>query len=134
MKSITRALAIVVPACFVVASLALPAAAQDKAKPAAAKADEKKAAQPSNRKVLFENDKVLVYETTTKAGESTSARERPPRVARALTSGTTMRTYPDGKTEKVEWKAGDVRWLPKENFANKNIGKSDFVLYIVQPT
>jgi hypothetical protein len=116
-----------------------PAAAQDKAKApekakaAPAAADKGKAAvTPGTTKTLVENDKVKVTEVTFKPGEGGPARERPPRVVRALSDGTMERTYPDGKTEKVEWKTGQVRYFSKDTFGNKNVGKTDVVLYVVE--
>ena len=45
-----------------------------------------------------------------------------------------MRIYPDGKTEKIEWKTGQVKFLgPEPAFKPKNVGKTEIVLYIVQP-
>ena len=52
------------------------------------------------------------------------------RVTRALTSGTMERTSPDGKKTTVEWKAGEVKYFPKETFANKNVGKTEVVLFV----
>ena len=60
--------------------------------------------------------------------------ERPFRVVRALTDGTIQRIYPDGKTETVQWKAGEVRARgPDKAYAVKNIGNSEFGVYVVQP-
>jgi len=84
-------------------------------------------------KVLFENDKVRVIEATTKPGQGSASAERQPRMVRALTAGTIEHTFPDGKTEKIAWKACDVRWFGRETFAVKNIGETDVVLYIVYP-
>ena len=43
-----------------------------------------------------------------------------------------MRTYADGKTEKVEWKTGEVRIQgPTGQYTTKNVGKSDIALYVV---
>jgi hypothetical protein len=57
----------------------------------------------------------------------------PARVVRALKGGTLMRTYADGKTEKVQWKTGEVKWLgPDPVFATKNVGKTEIVLYVVE--
>jgi hypothetical protein len=51
-----------------------------------------------------------------------------------LTDGTIQRIYADGKTETVQWKAGEVRARgPDKAYAVKNIGKSDFAVYVVQP-
>lgn len=57
-------------------------------------------------------------------------RERGPRVTRALSNGTMERVYADGKKEVVHWKAGDVKYFPKETFTNKNVGKDDVVLFV----
>jgi hypothetical protein len=84
-------------------------------------------------KVVAENDKVRAYETWYKAGDTnanivTSSL----RVVRALHGGTLMRIYADGKTEKVEWKTGDVKILQAGGqYTTKNVGKSDFVTYTV---
>jgi hypothetical protein len=111
-----------------------PAMAQDKAKPAAApakaagKADAK---DERDRKVLLENDKVLVTEVRYKPGSSSGMQERGQRVARALTDGTLEKTFPDGRKETVTWKKDQVRFNPKETYAQKNIGKTDMVIYSV---
>jgi curli biogenesis system outer membrane secretion channel CsgG len=120
-----------IPMILVAALAAAPVAAQDKAKPASAPAAKAKEASPST-KTLFENDKVKVMETRFKPGEGSEPRERPGRVVRALTDGIMMRTYPDGKTQKVEWKAGETKWFGKESFGNKNVGKTEMVLFIVE--
>jgi hypothetical protein len=51
-------------------------------------------------------------------------------VTRALTTGTMERTYADGKKETIEWKAGDVKYSPKGTFVNKNVGKTEVVLFV----
>jgi hypothetical protein len=111
------------PAMLVAGWLAVPASAQDKSK----------APPPGTTKTILDNEKVLVTENTFKPGQGGAVRERKPRVVRALSDGTMERIYPDGKTEKVEWKVGQVRYLPKETFGNRNVGKSDVVLFIVEP-
>ena len=133
MKSVMRSSASMVIALSLFgAMVAAPVAAQDKSKMAPAAAADKSKPAASNQKVIFENDKVKVFETRFKPGESSANRERPTRVVRALTDGHLQRTYPDGRTEKVEWKAGETRWLPKESFGNKNIGKNEVVLFVVE--
>jgi mannose-6-phosphate isomerase-like protein (cupin superfamily) len=111
----------------------MPAIAQDKGKPAAMdtpKAAAEKKASEGMRKVLVDNDKVLVTEVSYKPGEASAMRERGPRVTRALRGGTMERTYADGKKETVEWKAGDVKYSPKGTFVNKNVGKTEVVLFV----
>ena len=120
--------------CLAAAVAAIPAMAQDKAKPAAAPA---KAAEKADgkdqrdRKVVVENDKVLVTENIYKPGASSGMLPRGPRVVRALSDGTLERTYPDGKKETVTWKTGQVRYSPKETYSQKNTGKTDLNLYSV---
>jgi hypothetical protein len=79
------------------------ASAQDKAMAAAEKGK-------ATVRVLAENEKVRVQEVHWKAGD---VFENPPatnmRVARALKGGTLSRTYADGKTDKVQYKTGEVR-------------------------
>jgi hypothetical protein len=104
----------------------LSAMAQDK-KPAEAKMEQ------GTTKVLVDNDKMVVTEVTYKPGAGSTMRERNARATRALTDGKMERATPDGKKETVEWKAGQVRYFPKETFANKNVGTKDMVLYVVTP-
>ena len=114
--------------------IAAPAMAQDKgkeAKAAPAKAEKGMAKMTT----LLENDKVKVFEVQYKPGDENKAvTSSAYRVLRALKGGTITRTYADGKTEKVEYKTGDVKFLEpnKTGYTAKNTGKSDIHLYIVQ--
>jgi len=111
---------------------AVPAMAQDKAK------TESKAKSDSasyGRKKLFENDKVVVTEVTTKPGGESESRVRNYfRVVRVLSGGETEQTYADGKKETFKRKPGDVYagGPDKVAYKTKNIGKVDQVIYIVQ--
>lgn len=124
-----------IPALAVAALLSAPVIAQDKAKPAAAPEKAKAAAAASKDeqqiKVLVENDKVRATETRYKPGAASGMNERGNRVTRALVNGTMERTYPDGKKETVAWKAGEVKYQTKATFVNKNVGKTEMVLYTV---
>ena len=132
MKRLIRLfVSVLIPAFMLVA--AGPAIAQDKAKDVkaapAAKAEKGKAVV----KVLHEDDKVRVTETTFKPGDEGPSVVRGFRVIRALKNGTLERTYADGKKEKYERKAGEVRVVgpDKQAFSVKNVGKSDYVVYAV---
>jgi hypothetical protein len=131
MRPTTRLL---IPALMLTTWVAMPAMSQDKAKPAAADkpkaAAEGKAGQ-GTRKTFVDNDKVTVVEARYKPGEASDMRKRGPRVTRALTSGEMERVYADGKKEVEHWKAGDVKYLPEGTFINKNIGKTEVVLFVV---
>lgn len=120
--------------CLMVAAAGSPAMAQDKAKPAAppAKAAEKAAVKDErDRKVLVDNDKVLASEVRYKPGASSGMQARGNRISRALTDGTLEKTFPDGRKETVTWKTGEVRYNPKETYSQKNVGKTELVLYSV---
>lgn len=118
---------VVIPAFMLGGLIASPAIAQDKAKAAPAKGAAKVT-------VLTENDKVRVFEVEFKPGDENKAvPSSSSRVVRALKGGSLMRTYTDGKTQNVEWKTGEVRFVEAEKtgFTTKNIGKSDIHLYVV---
>jgi mannose-6-phosphate isomerase-like protein (cupin superfamily) len=106
---------------------ARPAMAQDKAQAGSGKA---------TVKVLFDDDRVRAFEVTYRPGDqsNTSYKKLPFRIVRAMTSGTLQRTYPDGKTEKVDILAGEVRVFDAGNqYSGKNIGTTVLVLYGVTP-
>jgi quercetin dioxygenase-like cupin family protein len=106
-----------------------PVALQSK-KAQAAASDPKK---PSVN-VLLENDAVRVYEASIPAGTDGANVARPYRVGRALTNATIERSWPDGKKQKAEWKAGQVQELgPDSQYIPKNVGKSDFRIFVVEP-
>lgn len=120
-------------ACLLAAVVANPVLAQDKAKPAAAApATPAKAAikDDRERKVFVDNEKVLVSEVRYKPGAASGMVERGNRVVRALTEGTLEKTFPDGKKETVTWKAGQVKFSPKETYSQKNVGKTELVLFV----
>lgn len=103
---------------------AVPVHAQDKAKAA-------KGAPVV--KVLLENDKVRVTESTFKPGDVSPSRERIPRISHAMKGGTLERSFPDGKKVKVERKTGDWVWIgQKETYSVTNVGKTTVVLLGIQ--
>ncbi len=101
---------------------------QDK-RPQATPRDPKKATV----NVRLENDAVRVYEASIPAGAEAANIPRPYRIGRALQGATIQRIYADGKTETVQWKAGEVKALgPDRQYKPKNIGKTDFFIYVVE--
>jgi len=40
--------------------------------------------------------------------------------------------YPDGKTEEVMWKAGEVKWSELATYQQENIGRTEFRIRVVQ--
>ena len=134
MKSLIRLFVnLVVPAFLLAGVAASPAIAQDKMKDAKAAPMAKAEKGKPAIKVLAENDKVRAWEVTFKPGdENTAVPSSSTRVVRALKGGTIQRNYADGKTEKKEWKTGEVGInQPSGEYTAKNVGKSDIVLYVV---
>ena len=109
------------------------ALAQEKAKaPTQEKAKAEKGA--AAQKIIVDNEKVRVIEATFKPGDENKAvPSASSRVVRALKGGTLLRTYADGKTQKVEWKTGEARFVEAEKtaFTTKNVGKTEVQLYVV---
>jgi hypothetical protein len=93
-----------------------------------------KGASKATMKVLLDNEKARAWETTIAPGaENNAVPSTATRVLRVLSGGTLERTYADGKKEKIEYKAGEVRMLnPSPAYSVKNIGKTEVKLYVVQ--
>ena len=114
---------LLIPAFFLAGAIAQPAVAQEK------KAEK---APVRAQKILVDNDRVRVVESTWKPGEANPMAPRGYRVTRVLKGSTTiLRTHADGKTETIEWKEGGVYVLPADNVSTKNVGKSEVVSYTV---
>ena len=98
-----------------------------------AMAQDKAAKGSSARKVLLENDKVLVYENTQKPGEVNNAVPSTKfRVVRVLKGSTLLRTHADGKKETIVRKTGEVLFnQPGPGYTNTNAGKTDYQTYVV---
>jgi hypothetical protein len=132
-KSIRLLMGLLVPALMLAGVAVNPVLAQDKAKDAKAAPAAK--AEKGNQvlKVLLDNDRVRVTETTLNPGDVGPSSVRGYRVTRSLTGGTIERTWADGKKETITWKPGEVKASPAETmaFANKNVGKAPFVFYTV---
>ena len=126
-------LSLVVPAFMLAGIAASPAIAQDKAKDAKAAPAAKAEKGKPVIKVLHEDDRVRVTETTTKPGDMGASIARGKRVVRYLQGGTQERNYADGKKEKVERKTGEVFVAGPDTqaYAIKNIGKTTMVTYSV---
>ena len=72
------------------------------------KQDQTKGQQTS--KVRLDNEKFRVVETWAKPGEKNEMKARSDRVIYSVNAGKQRVRWGDGKTEEVEFKAGDVRF------------------------
>lgn len=91
-------------------------------------AQDKKAKEPAPvTKVLLENDKVRVTETTFKPGDVSRA-QRKARTNYIVTDGKIERTTPDGKKTVYERKKGTALWLEADNDVVRNVGSTTYVV------
>jgi hypothetical protein len=99
----------------------------DKAKsaPAEEKAKAEKTKGQSMTKVLLDNEKYRVVETRAKPGEKNEMKARSDRVIYSFNAGKSRVHHPDGKTEDVEFKAGEVRFRKADKTQSENIGKTE---------
>lgn len=89
-------------------------------------------AQGEPTRVLFDNHEVRVQEVTFRPGEQGVNAPRPFRVIRVLEGGTMQRTHPDGRTDLIVYKTGDVIVYQAEKaFVPKNVGTTDIVFFVV---
>jgi len=124
MNKSERLLAGLLVAAFTLAGVtANPAMAQEKAKAEQARVP---------TRVLFDNDKVRVQEVTFRPGDQGPNIPRPFRIIRVLKGGPIQRIYPDGRTETVAYRTGEVKVYEADKpFVPRNVGKSDIVFYVV---
>lgn len=121
-RSISLLASLAVPAFML--AVANPAIAQDKAKAHKATV---------SQKVLHDDERVRVTETTSKPGDVGNNTVRGKRVTRYLQGGTQERNYADGRKEKIERKTGEVLVAgpDKDQYFVRNIGKTTIVTYTV---
>ena len=93
-------------------------------------AQDKAKESPSVTKVLLENDKVRVTESTFKPGDVSRA-DRKTRTNYIVKSGTLERTTKDGKKTVYERKAGTAHYLAADSDVVRNVGKTTFVVVTV---
>ena len=81
---------------------------------------------------ILVNDKVRVVEVVMKPGSESDGVELPVRVTRALKGGTLTRIFPGGKSEKIKFKTGEVRFSDAvSTHVVKNSGRGTIHLYSV---
>jgi hypothetical protein len=78
---------------------------------------------PATHKLLFENQFVRVIESKAPAGETEPKHEHPHSVTVYLADADSeIRTFPDGKTNRVHRKAGTAAWSEAVVHEIKNVG------------
>lgn len=87
---------------------------------------------PQNYKVEFENDKVRVLRVKIGARGKTPTHSHPDAVAVAVTDTKLRHTFPDGKTDDREFKAGTALWTPAVTHAGENLVNKPFEVILVE--
>ena len=113
---------LLVPAILAVALIASPAMAQEK------KGEKTSARQ---QKILIDNKRVRVSESTFKPGDASPMVNRPYRITRVLQGGAMERTHSDGKKERLDWRAGSVFETGPDQSSTRNTGNATVIIYTV---
>jgi quercetin dioxygenase-like cupin family protein len=87
---------------------------------------------PNIYKLLFENDRVRVFEVRFKPGEKIAMHSHPDHVVYVLGDGKLKLSYPDGKSVEVALQAGKTLWIPAETHAAENVGATDAHSLVVE--
>jgi quercetin dioxygenase-like cupin family protein len=87
---------------------------------------------PKHYKVELENDQVRVLRIQYGPGEKSVMHSHPASVAVFLTDGSVKFTTPDGKTQAVSAKAGEVQWEAGGAHLPENAGTKPFELILVE--
>ena len=76
--------------------------------------------------ILLENDQVRVLDVHAEPGEKVAMHSHPASILYYLTDGKLKVTYPNGKTEEREVKAGTAVWSDAVTHAVENVGSTEF--------
>jgi quercetin dioxygenase-like cupin family protein len=99
---------------------------------ALAAAEDSVAVDPKHYKVEFQNDRIRVLRIKYGPGEKSVMHGHPANIAVFLTAGQAKMTTPDGKTNVLAMKAGQVQWADKEKHLPENAGSKPFELILVE--
>ena len=83
-------------------------------------------------KVKFENSEVRDLRIKVGPNEKSIMHQHPNAVAIFLTDLNGKFTFPDGKTENINSKAGEARWTPAITHLPENAGDKPFELILVE--
>lgn len=83
-------------------------------------------------KVEFENDQVRVLRIKVGPKEKSIMHQHPNAVAIFMTDVNGKFTFPDGKSEPVTSKAGEIRWTPAITHLPENAGDQPFEVILVE--
>jgi len=87
---------------------------------------------PKVVKVKFENDRVRVLEFISEPGDKEGLHSHPAFVVYVVSGGTLRIQTPDGKSNDVEFEAGDIRYREPVTHTTENISKTRLHAIIVE--
>jgi quercetin dioxygenase-like cupin family protein len=83
--------------------------------------------------VLLENEAVRVMEVRLKPGQKAPMHNHPrPHVVYVKTDSRLKLTFPDGKDNVIDLKAGQTLWLDAGPHEAENVGKTDFDNLVIE--
>lgn len=87
---------------------------------------------PDKYKIVFENDRVRVYDYTDKPGDKTQLHHHDAFILHALSPFKRKLTFENGDSVVREFKGGETFWSEAQNHIGENVGDSDTHVLIVE--
>ncbi len=87
---------------------------------------------PKHYKVEIENERVRVLRVRYAPGEKSVMHSHPAVVATFLTDGRVRMTFPDGRTEDMEVRAGQTQYMEALEHLPENIGDRPFEVIVTE--
>jgi quercetin dioxygenase-like cupin family protein len=89
-------------------------------------------AAPNVYKLIFENQRVTVFDVLIKPGEKAKMHKHKDHVVYAIEGGTAQLAFPDGKKEKIQPKTGDTIWMDEQTHETTNLGNKNIHLLVIE--
>lgn len=87
---------------------------------------------PDKYRVVFENERVRVYDFTDTPGDKTQLHHHDAFILYALSPFKRKLTFQNGTTIVREFKGGETVWSEEQNHTGENIGETDTHVLIVE--
>jgi quercetin dioxygenase-like cupin family protein len=90
------------------------------------------AVAPAMYKKKFENDRARVMQVTFKPGQSIAWHSHPDHLVYVISGGSLSVFKPDGSSQALKLKTGEVLYLPAEKHRGRNTGKTTLRLLVTE--